>query len=149
MASGGALTLGLKTWSKLGLQDLASQPFHAVVFSKAKAMTESKLGFGRDNASILRRDDHRCQYLECTRPATTVDHVIPWCQGGPSTWMNLVACCRECNAWKGGTPPVQGGMQLRSHVWSQRALLIDRFHELGVARFTPSPQAFGSVFGSV
>lgn len=130
LATGRAHALDLKTWSKLGLQDVTSQPFHAVVFSKAKAVAESKLGFGRGNASIFRRDDHRCQYLGCTRRATTVDHVIPRCQGGPSTWGNLVACCRDCNARKGGRTPEQAGMQLRSVVRSQRALLLDRFHAL-------------------
>lgn len=130
MATGRALTLGLKTWSKLGLQDVASKPFHAVVFSKAKAVAESKLGFGRGNASIFRRDDHRCQYQGCTRRATTVDHVIPRCQGGPSTWGNLVACCRECNATKGGRTPEQAGMRLRSAIRPQRAVMMDRLHEL-------------------
>jgi len=130
MATGRAHALDLKTWSKLGLQEVASQPFYAVVFSKAKAVAESKLGFGRGNASILRRDDHRCQYVGCMRRATTVDHVIPRCQGGPSTWANLVACCRECNARKGGRTPEQAGMQLRSAVRSQRALLLERFHAL-------------------
>ncbi|MBI1753568.1 MAG: HNH endonuclease [Acidobacteria bacterium] len=130
MATGRAHALDLKTWSKLGLQDVASQPFHAVVFSKARAVAESKLGFGRGNASILRRDEHRCQYVGCMRRATTVDHVIPRCQGGPSTWANLVACCRECNARKGGRTPEQAGMQLRSAVRSQRALLLERFHVL-------------------
>jgi hypothetical protein len=130
MATGRAHALDLRTWSKLGLQDVASQPFHAVVFSKAKAVAESKLGFGRGNASIFRRDAHRCQYLGCTRRATTVDHVIPRCQGGPSTWGNLVACCRECNARKGGRTPEQAGMRLRSAIRSQRALLMERFHAL-------------------
>lgn len=130
MATGRAHALDLKTWSKLGLQEVASQPFQAVVFSKAKAVGESKLGFGRGNASILRRDGHRCQYVGCARRATTVDHVIPRCQGGPSTWGNLVACCRECNARKGGRTPEQAGMQLRSTIRSQRALLMDRLHAL-------------------
>lgn len=130
MATGRAHALDLRTWSKLALQDVASQPFHAVVFAKTKAVPESKLGFGRGNASILRRDDHRCQYLGCTRRATTVDHVIPRCQDGPSTWGNLVACCRECNAQKGGRTPEQAGMRLRSPVRSQRALLMDRLNTL-------------------
>ena len=34
------------------------------------------------------------------RRATTVDHVIPLCQGGRSTWVNLVACCLQCNMAK-------------------------------------------------
>lgn len=130
MATGRAHALDLRTWSKLGLQEVASQPFHAVVFSKTKAVSESKLGFGRGTASTLRRDGHRCQYVGCSRRATTVDHVVPRCQGGTNTWNNLVACCRECNALKGGRTPEQAGMQLRFAVRSQRALLMERFHAL-------------------
>jgi hypothetical protein len=130
MATGRAHALDLRTWSKLSLHEVASQPLHAVVFSKAKAVSESKLGFGRGTASILRRDGHRCQYVGCSRRATTVDHVVPRCQGGTNTWNNLVACCLECNALKGGRTPEQAGMQLRSAVRSQRALLMERFHAL-------------------
>ncbi len=127
LATGRAHALDLRTWSKLGLQEVASQPLHAVVFAKVKAVSEAKLGFGRGTASILRRDGHRCQYVGCTRRATTVDHVIPRCQGGPSVWGNLVACCRECNARKGGRTPEQAGMELKAGIRSRRALLMDRF----------------------
>jgi len=130
LATGRAHALDLSTWAKLELQDVASQPFHAVVFSRAKAVPEAKLGSGRAHTSVLRRDGHRCQYVGCNRRATTVDHVIPRCQGGPSTWGNLVACCRECNMLKGGRTPEQAGMQLKAAVRSQRALLLERFHAL-------------------
>ncbi len=40
-----------------------------------------------------------CAY--CTRPASTVDHVVPRSRGGGNTWENLVACCRDCNNRKG------------------------------------------------
>ena len=133
LATGRAHALDLRTWSKLGLEEVVSQPLHAVVFAKAKAVSEAKFGFGRGTASILRRDGHRCQYLGCTRRATTVDHVIPRCQGGANTWGNLVACCRDCNAHKGGRTPEQAGMQLRSAIRSQRALLLDRLHDLAQA----------------
>lgn len=130
LVTGRAHALDLKTWSKLALDEVASMPFHAVVFPKVKAVPEMKLGFGRGAFSILRRDGHRCQYVGCTRRATTVDHVIPRCQGGPSTWGNLVACCQECNARKGGRTPEQAGMQLKGTIKSQRALLLERFHAL-------------------
>lgn len=127
LATGRAQALDLRTWSRLGLQDVASKAFHAVVFAKAKAVAEAKLGFGRGTASILRRDGHRCQYVGCSRRATTVDHVIPRCQGGLSNWGNLVACCRECNMLKGGRTPKQAGMELKAGNRSQRGLLMERF----------------------
>ena len=62
--------------------------------------------------AVLRRDRHTCAY--CSRPADTVDHVVPRCQGGLSTWSNTVAACRPCNSRKGGRTPAQAGMPLRS-----------------------------------
>jgi hypothetical protein len=44
---------------------------------------------------VLERDHHRCVY--CGAPATEVDHVIPFADGGPSTMSNCVASCRPCN----------------------------------------------------
>lgn len=60
--------------------------------------------------AVLRRDRYTCAY--CGRSATTVDHVVPRCQDGPSTWENTVAACRTCNERKGGRTPAEAGMQL-------------------------------------
>jgi len=53
---------------------------------------------------ILRRDRFHCVY--CARPFVaaelTLDHVEPRMRGGDSSEGNVVACCRECNADKGG-----------------------------------------------
>jgi hypothetical protein len=130
LATGRAHALDLKTWSALALTDVASAPFHAVVFPRTKAAPEMKLGQGRGTASILRRDGYRCQYIGCDRKGTTVDHVIPRCQGGQSTWSNLVACCGSCNTRKGGRTPEQAGMKLKAMVRSPRALLLERFQAL-------------------
>lgn len=130
LATGRATVLDLSTWSSLGLEDVAGRPFHAVVFPKAKAVSEVKLGFGRGTAGILRRDGYRCQYLGCDHRGTTVDHILPRCQGGLSTWTNLVACCGPCNTRKGGRTPEQAGMSLKGPVKSPRAQLLDRFHAL-------------------
>lgn len=130
LATGRAHALDLKTWAKLGLQDVAARPFSVVVFPRTKAVAEVKLGFGRGTTSILRRDGHRCQYVGCDRKATTVDHVVPRCQGGLSTWGNLVGACVHCNTRKAGRTPEQAGMQLKAPVKSQRAILLEKFHAL-------------------
>lgn len=130
VASGRAHVLNLQTWATVHLHDAVGQQIHAVVFPRAKAVAEVKLGFGRGTHSILKRDGYRCQYLGCDRKGTTVDHVVPRCQGGPSTWGNLVACCPACNTRKGGRTPEQAGMVLKAPVKSQRAILLDRFHEM-------------------
>lgn len=59
---------------------------------------------------LLRRDRHKCAY--CGGRARTVDHVLPRCQGGKTTWLNTVAACRSCNGRKDGRTPEQAGMPL-------------------------------------
>lgn len=130
LATGRAHALDLRTWSAIGLEDVASAPLHAVVFPRTKVVPEVKLGHGRGTAGILRRDGYRCQYDNCNLRGSTVDHVIPRCQGGLSTWSNLVACCLPCNTRKGGRTPEQAGMLLNAQVLSPRALLLKRFHAL-------------------
>lgn len=48
---------------------------------------------------ILTRDHSTCAY--CGRWASQVDHRHPASRGGPSTPLNLVACCGDCNRRKG------------------------------------------------
>lgn len=61
---------------------------------------------------VLARDSHVCAY--CGKPhANTVDHVTPRSKGGKTSWMNLVAACRECNNRKRDRTPEQAGMKLR------------------------------------
>ena len=60
--------------------------------------------------AILLRDKNTCAY--CMNYATTIDHVIPRCQNGKSTWLNAVACCEKCNLRKGGRTPQEAGMKL-------------------------------------
>ncbi|RYG46596.1 HNH endonuclease [bacterium] len=62
--------------------------------------------------SVLARDNHTCQYCGIKAKDMTIDHVVPrWC-GGPSTWDNLVACCRKCNLKKADKTPQQAHMKL-------------------------------------
>ncbi len=63
-------------------------------------------------AALLRRDRHRCGY--CGAVATTMDHIVPRCQGGRTTWLNAVAACQDCNARKAGRTPQEAGMSLRA-----------------------------------
>ena len=52
---------------------------------------------------ILLRDNYTCQY--CGKPLdnnnATIDHIIPKSKGGLWSWLNLVACCEDCNQRKG------------------------------------------------
>lgn len=60
--------------------------------------------------ALLSRDHHVCAY--CGVVATTIDHIVPRCQGGATTWMNCISACRSCNLAKGGRTPAQAGMVL-------------------------------------
>lgn len=63
--------------------------------------------------SIFARDHYTCQYCGVVGRDLTLDHVTPRRMGGPSTWENLVTCCRRCNTKKGDRPLPQSGMHLR------------------------------------
>ena len=60
--------------------------------------------FTRRNVYI--RDFFRCQYCHNQfRPsALTYDHVVPRCQGGGTSWDNVVTACTVCNCNKGNLP---------------------------------------------
>lgn len=47
----------------------------------------------------MAEQDGLCFY--CAGVAHTIDHVIPWSQGGSHHPMNLVACCTPCNSIAG------------------------------------------------
>lgn len=69
--------------------------------------------FSRRNIAV--RDNGECQY--CSRPLGTheytLDHVVPRCRGGVSSWTNLVLACIKCNKRKAGETPQEAGMALR------------------------------------
>lgn len=64
--------------------------------------------------SLLRRDDHRCQYCGSRPPSSqlTIDHVVPRAQGGRTSWDNCVAACVRCNSRKGDRSPAHAGLRL-------------------------------------
>ncbi|GAB6164344.1 HNH endonuclease [Thermostilla marina] len=73
----------------------------------------SSVPFSRRN--LFRRDGYTCQYCgrKLSSEQLTIDHVIPRCQGGESTWENCVLACVPCNRRKAARTPEQAGMRLR------------------------------------
>jgi len=71
-----------------------------------------RVRFSRHN--IFVRDANTCQYCARRFPRSelNLDHVIPRCRGGRTTWENVVCSCIECNRRKGGGDPNSAGMQL-------------------------------------
>ncbi len=105
-------------------------PMSLIIYPHAQAMAETKLLMGRLERRVMKRDHHVCQYEGCNCRATTVDHVIPLCQGGRTTWQNLVAACLACNQSKGGRTPEQAGMRLKCIPRGPRAHLFERFEKI-------------------
>jgi hypothetical protein len=53
---------------------------------------------------VFRRDAYRCRYCGSETVPLTVDHLVTWETGGPSTEENLVAACKPCNRARGNKP---------------------------------------------
>ena len=64
--------------------------------------------------NIFARDANTCQY--CGKKFATselsLDHIMPSCRGGDTSWENLVCACVKCNVRKGGRTPKEAGMKL-------------------------------------
>lgn len=54
--------------------------------------------------NVYKRDDYTCRYCGRDGLPLTVDHLILWEDGGPSTEDNLLTACRKCNKTRGNTP---------------------------------------------
>lgn len=84
---------------------------------------------------IFARDGYRCQYCtaELNHKNATIDHIMPKAAGGPNSWQNCVACCRECNAKKGskiGLEPKRTPKEPNVvHYWRSRTKNRQPFHD--------------------
>ena len=130
ICTGRARALDLRSWANLGdVKNIDWLRVKVIVFSHTTGASEiTLLGLGHGTRGVLRRDNWRCQY--CGKKATTVDHIRPRCQGGPTTWTNLVACCLACNQMKSGRSPEEAGMKLLNPVRGPRAHLYERFERM-------------------
>jgi hypothetical protein len=52
---------------------------------------------------VFKRDGYCCRYCGRDGLPLTVDHLILWEEGGPSTEDNLLTACRKCNKARGNT----------------------------------------------
>jgi hypothetical protein len=50
---------------------------------------------------VFRRDDYTCRYCGKDDAPLTVDHLVLWEEGGPSTEENMIAACKKCNRKRG------------------------------------------------
>ncbi len=84
-----------------------------------------RVAFNRKN--VFRRDDHRCQYCSKHVPDLTLDHVLPRSRGGPTSWENVVACCKQCNAKKRDRTPEEAKMHLLRKPYAPRFLFSSAY----------------------
>jgi 5-methylcytosine-specific restriction endonuclease McrA len=82
----------------------------SVVALKKYVYVDQTPAFTRFN--LFLRDGCTCQYCaDSFKPKElTFDHVIPRSKGGETSWENIVAACRSCNARKGDSMPDNIGM---------------------------------------
>jgi 5-methylcytosine-specific restriction endonuclease McrA len=73
----------------------------SVVVSKTYVKSSRSVKFNKQNLCI--RDNYTCQY--CNQifdiKSLTIEHVIPRCHGGKTTWTNVTMACSRCNTRKG------------------------------------------------
>jgi len=53
--------------------------------------------------NVFKRDGYACRYCGRDDVPLTVDHLVLWEKGGPSTEANLVSSCKKCNKTRGNT----------------------------------------------
>ena len=58
--------------------------------------------------------DYKCCYCGKKLPTTelNLDHVMPKCRGGRTSWENIVTACIPCNLKKGSKTPDEAGMKM-------------------------------------
>lgn len=84
-----------------------------------------RVAFNRKN--VFRRDENTCQYCGLKSHDLTLDHVLPRSRGGPTSWENVVACCRACNARKRDRTPEEARMALRRAPVAPRFLFTSAY----------------------
>ena len=121
-----ALDENMQAWDFDDWSELAAREGDGVVNTPTKALRvpsvvvlqgfnkipRTRVRFSRQN--VYQRDHFTCQYcgVEGTRATLNLDHVIPRAHGGKTEWVNIVASCIRCNAFKRDRTPAEAGMKL-------------------------------------
>lgn len=85
-----------------------------IQYTRYDKLPSQKVHYNR--RTIYKRDNYHCQYCGKHKPGNelSLDHVVPRCQGGLTTWDNIVVACTDCNAKKAGRTPIEANMKLLS-----------------------------------
>jgi 5-methylcytosine-specific restriction endonuclease McrA len=112
---------------------------------------QRRVRFSRHN--IFVRDANTCQYCarRFARSELNLDHVVPRCRGGRTTWENVVCSCIECNRRKGGADPASAGMKLirlpQRPAWSP--FVAKQFGVTGYREWVPFLRAVDAAYWNV
>lgn len=104
-----ALNLSLEDWTALLKQ---TDLLETEVLALASDNTLAKIVLRKSQRQIdqgvswkvFKRDGYACRYCAIEGVPMTVDHLVLWEEGGPSTPENLLTACRKCNKTRGNTP---------------------------------------------
>ena len=113
-------TFDFHTWSELSTAGFDSVGLvgglvripRVVLLVSFDRVPQRRVRFSRHN--IFVRDANTCQYCGRRFPRSewNLDHVVPRCRGGRTTWENVVCSCIDCNRRKGGGDPSAAGLRL-------------------------------------
>jgi hypothetical protein len=67
-----------------------------IIVRKTERMIDTKMQW-----RVFKRDGYKCRYCGNDSTPLTVDHLVLWEEGGPTTDENLVAACKKCNKTRG------------------------------------------------
>lgn len=128
--------LGAHAWSV----QTVSRPYPAPAVVRLLRHTGQRppyVRFSRENVYL--RDGYCCQYCGQSLPSRdlTLDHVLPRCKGGQTSWTNVVAACTPCNRRKGHETPEDAGMPLLTMPQRPRWLAPRVVVALGEAQLPP------------
>lgn len=94
--------MGVEDWQALLKQtdilntEVRVGPTEKAIIRKSSRQVDEVVRWG-----VFRRDGFTCRYCADNECPLTVDHLIPWEDGGPTTDENLVTACKPCNKARG------------------------------------------------
>ena len=86
----------LKQMDTLQIEVTQGQHLPKVILRKSQRQIEQAISW-----KVFRRDQFKCRYCGADNIPMTVDHLVLWENGGPSTVDNLVCACKKCNRTRG------------------------------------------------
>ena len=117
----------IETWADAAVKHGAGAVQMPAVIRLKKRVPSNRKPPKFKRKTLFERDDWMCQY--CGEPLTkrvaTIDHLVPRCVGGRTSWGNCVTACAACNRQKGHQRLSETAMALRRmpstptavHIW--------------------------------